>query len=132
MSAKDAKLRSERKGPATEREMECFQRVLHLLEGKWKREILWQLSWGTKRFGELRRLLPGISQHMLTRRLRELEAAGMVTRNVYAEVPPRVEYSITKATADLSHMFDALLIWAEKYETHLNGSGSTLPSIDAS
>ncbi len=68
-----------------------------------------------KRFGELKRILPGITQHMLTARLRELEADGMISRKAYAEVPPRVEYSISRAAADLSPMFVAVLDWTEKY-----------------
>src|SRR5438046_2808644 len=74
-----------------------FNRALAMLTGKWKGEILWQLVQGTRRFGELRRAIPGISRHMLTMQLRELEAHGLVRRTVYTEVPARVEYELTDA-----------------------------------
>lgn len=120
MVAVGEKCRVRYRPPASTDEMEQFQRVVRVLEGKWKREILWRLSWGPKRFGELRRLLPGITQHMLTRRLRELELVGLVTRKVYEEVPPRVEYDVTQLVHDLAPMFDALVNWAHKYEAHLD------------
>ena len=70
--------------------------VLRILGGKWKLSILCALLDGTKRFSELRRLNPGITQRMLTNQLRELEADLVVTRKIYAEVPPKVEYSLTE------------------------------------
>ena len=100
---------------ATEEEMASFRTALDVLSGKWKLEILWHLSLGTKRFGALRRELPGITQHMLTARLRELEAAGLIRRKVYAEVPPKVEYSLGRAAAELAPMFAAALDWASRY-----------------
>lgn len=89
--------------------------ALGLLTGKWKGEILWQLSQGKQRFGALRRLIPGVSQHMLTAQLRELEADGLVKRTIYPEVPPRVEYEITDAARALRPVFDELFKWSRQY-----------------
>lgn len=86
--------------------------ALRILTGKWKGEILWALSEGTQRFGELRRGIPGITQHMLTAQLRELEADGLVSRVAYSEVPPRVEYSLTEAALALRPVFEALFAWS--------------------
>ena len=101
--------------PATPAELERFQRAFKLLEGKWKTEILWLLSYGPKRFNELRRLLPNITQHMLSMRLRELEKIGFVVRVEYDESLPRVEYYITEPVVDLTNMFRAFLDWADRY-----------------
>lgn len=89
--------------------------ALGLLTGKWKGEILWQLSQGKQRFGALRRLIPGVSQHMLTMQLRELEADGLVKRTIFPEVPPRVEYEITEAARALRPVFDELFKWSQQY-----------------
>lgn len=83
--------------------------------GKWKLEILWVLNERTHRFGELRRAIPGATQHMLTRQLRELEADGLLTRVVFAEIPPRVEYSITEKARDLQPAFSALVTWSQQH-----------------
>src|SRR3546814_6088168 len=72
-----------------------------LIAGKWKLEILWLLHHRIHRFGELKRSITRMSQHMLTLQLRELEEDGLITRTVYAEVPPRVEYAMTEATKAL-------------------------------
>ncbi len=69
--------------------------AIDVVDGKWKVLILWALHDATRRFGETRRLLPGISEKVLTQQLRELEADGIVHREVYDQVPPRVEYSLT-------------------------------------
>ena len=106
--------------PATSEQMACFRRALKVLEGKWKCEILWHLSYGVKRFGELRRSLPGITHQMLALRLRELEAVGLVQREVYDEVPPRVEYRLTQAPVELTPMFHALLTWAKNHDSMLS------------
>lgn len=79
--------------------------------GKWKLEILWILSQRTHRFNELLRAIPGVTQHMLTVQLRELERDGLVVRTVYPEVPPRVEYEITDDTRRLAPVFSAIFVW---------------------
>lgn len=80
--------------------------ALDVVSGKWKGLVLWELqSHGVRRFAELRRALPGVSEKMLTQHLRELEADGLIHREVYAQVPPRVEYSLT---ADGASLIDAL------------------------
>jgi DNA-binding HxlR family transcriptional regulator len=96
-----------------------FDAALRMLTGKWKGEILYRLSQRTYRFGELKRAIPGITQHMLTTQLRELEADGLIERTVFAEVPPRVEYAVTDAARALRPVFDALFRWSQQY-----GAGS--------
>ncbi len=86
--------------------------ALGLLTGKWKLEILFLLGQRLHRFGELRRAIPGITQHMLTTTLRELEKDGLVSRTAYPEVPPRVEYEMTSKARRLTPVFDAILKWA--------------------
>jgi DNA-binding HxlR family transcriptional regulator len=86
--------------------------ALASLTGKWKLEILFLLGQRLHRFGELRRAIPGITQHMLTTTLRELERDGFVNRTVYPEVPPRVEYKMTSNSRRLTPVFDAILRWA--------------------
>jgi DNA-binding HxlR family transcriptional regulator len=93
------------------RMQEEMRRAFSIFSGKWKLEILWMLHGRVHRFGELKRAIPGITQHVLTTQLRELEADGLVSRQVFAEVPPRVEYSLTAAARDLAPVMDALLTW---------------------
>lgn len=92
-----------------------FLEAMRPLTGKWKVEIMWALAQRTHRFGELRRALPGITQHMLTVQLRELEADGLVKRTAYEEKPPRVEYEITEAAHGLRPVFEALIAWSKQY-----------------
>ena len=92
-----------------------FQRAFAVLAGKWKGEILWQLVQRKHRFGELRQSIPGVTQHMLTTQLRDLEANGLVKRTVYPEVPPRVEYEITPSARALKPVFDALFQWSQEH-----------------
>ena len=93
-----------------------FRRAVGMISGRWKLEILWLLSHGIHRFGELKRGLPGITQHMLTAQLRALEKDGLVKRTIYAEVPPRVEYEITEAARRLRPIFVEIVKWAEEHE----------------
>ena len=72
-----------------------MRRALTMISGKWKLEIMSVLGQRTHRFGELRRAIPGITQHMLTQRLRDLENDGLISRKIFAEIPPRVEYART-------------------------------------
>ncbi|HET7552804.1 MAG TPA: helix-turn-helix domain-containing protein [Gemmatimonadaceae bacterium] len=88
---------------------------LEVIGGKWKGVILHHLLGGTRRFGELRRLLPAVTQRMLTTQLRELEADGVITRTVYAEVPPRVEYSLTQLGYILEPIIELMRGWGDTY-----------------
>src|SRR2546430_10136134 len=90
---------------------EEMRRAFALLSGKWKLEIMWLLNQRVYRFGELRKAIPGITQHMLTAQLRELEMDGLVKRTAYPEVPPRVEYEVTAKARDLTPVFDAFWVW---------------------
>ena len=94
---------------------EEMRRAFALLSGKWKLEIMWLLNQRVYRFGELRKAIPGITQHMLTTQLRELEADGLVSRTVFAEVPPRVEYAITPKARGLGPTMEALTVWWNEY-----------------
>ena len=85
--------------------------TLEVIGGKWKGIILYHLLSKTMRFNELRRLMPEITQRMLTRQLRELEADNLISRKVYAEVPPKVEYSMTKYGRTLAPIIHALKEW---------------------
>lgn len=90
------------------------QNVLRVLEGRWKLVILFELFGGrTRRFSELERAIPAVSQRMLIQQLRQLETDGVVERIVHHEVPPRVEYKLTDWGQALCPALDRLLIWAE-------------------
>lgn len=86
-------------------------RAVAVLDGKWTILIIRDLLGGVRRFSDLRASLVGISPKTLTDRLRELEAEGIVTRTVYAEIPPRVEYELTASGRRLHPVIDALAIW---------------------
>ena len=89
--------------------------TLELIGGKWKGVILYHLLERTHRFGELKRVMPGITQHMLTKQLRELEADGIIHREVYAEVPPKVEYSLTESGESLRGIILMLRDWGRTH-----------------
>ena len=91
--------------------------TLDVIGGKWKLLILYHLSSQTRRFNELQRLLTGITQRMLTLQLRELEKDGIIHRQVYAQVPPKVEYSLTKIGQTLLPVIDVMYQWGQKYAT---------------
>jgi len=86
-----------------------------VIGGKWKAVILWELQVRAHRFGELRRLLPEISEKMLIQQLRDMEADGLVSRHVFHEVPPRVEYAVTPLGASLNKALAPLADWGERY-----------------
>ncbi|MGI5954114.1 winged helix-turn-helix transcriptional regulator [Dysosmobacter sp.] len=91
--------------------------TLMLIGDKWKVLILRDLMPGTKRFGELKKSIGSVSQKVLTAQLRDLEEKGLVSRKVYAEVPPRVEYSLTELGKSLSPILDAMREWGEHYQS---------------
>jgi len=100
----------------TEQSLICpTETTLKIIGGRWKVLILWQLQSGTRRFGELRRLVTGITEKMLTQQLRELERDGLVHREIYREVPPRVEYSLTPRGESLRPILVAIHSWGSDY-----------------
>ncbi|MEU8547569.1 helix-turn-helix domain-containing protein [Streptomyces roseoverticillatus] len=102
----------------------AIETAMEVLGGRWKLAILKQLLGGTRRFSELQRALPRITQRMLTRQLREMEADGLLTRTVYREVPPRVEYALTEAGRSLDAIAGRLDTWGRWYrDTYRAGSG---------
>jgi DNA-binding HxlR family transcriptional regulator len=100
--------------------------TLDLIGGKWKGVMLYHLSPGTLRFSELRRRLSGVTQRMLTKQLRELEETGLIVRKVYAQVPPKVEYSLSKKGETLQPVIRALEKWGEE---HLTKSGAKFKKV---
>lgn len=88
--------------------------TLDVIGGKWKGVILYHLA-GTRRFGELQRLIPGINRRMLTLQLRELEADGLVNREVYKQVPPKVEYSLTEFGKTLTPLILQMRDWGDAF-----------------
>jgi DNA-binding HxlR family transcriptional regulator len=93
--------------------------TMGVMGGRWKAVVLFHLLSGTKRFGELRRLLPRVTQRMLTLQLRELEEDGLVRRTVFAEVPPRVEYELTAFGRSLEPILMAMREWGARYKRRL-------------
>lgn len=99
----------------TENPINCpLLATLNVIGGKWKPIILHMLSSGTMRFGMLKKNIPPVSQKMLTQQLRELEADGIISRRVYAEVPPKVEYSLTVKGATLIPILEKLYAWGQE------------------
>lgn len=102
--------------------------TLSLIGDKWKVLILRDLITGTKRFGELKKSIGTVSQKVLTAQLRNMEENGLVHRKVYAEVPPRVEYSLTELGQSLKPILDALQNWGEEYkQNHEKASYDMIP-----
>lgn len=100
--------------------------TLAVIGGKWKPAILWELHQRqVRRFGELKRSLSDISQKMLTQQLRELETDGVIQRKVYAEVPPRVEYRLTKYGSTLTPILHEMAQWGWNHQ-----SASNTPKVD--
>jgi DNA-binding HxlR family transcriptional regulator len=97
-----------------QREYTCgLEAALEVVGGKWKVLILWPLHLGPRRFGELRRQVPGISEKMLIQHLKEMESDGIVTRKDYKEVPPRVEYALTSFGSSLCEALAPLCEWGQ-------------------
>ena len=94
--------------------------TLTLIGDKWKVLILRDLMPGTKRFGELKKSIGSVSQKVLTAQLRDMEQNGLVHREVYAEVPPRVEYSLTELGRSLEPILDAMRNWGEGYKSQIS------------
>ena len=87
--------------------------AVEMIGGKWKIPILWHLFGGPKRFGELQRLLTPVTQKVLIQHLRQLEADGLVTRTVHAQIPPRVDYRLTPRGRSLKPAIEALCAWSK-------------------
>jgi DNA-binding HxlR family transcriptional regulator len=100
--------------------------AVQLMGGRWKLLILMQLNSGTQRYGELKKKIANITERMLTLHLRELEADGLITRQVFAEVPPRVEYTLTDIGRELVPICDALHGWGTRHRSQFVGEISML------
>ena len=98
--------------------------TLQLISSRWKVLILRDLLTGTKRFGELRKSIGTVSQKVLTSQLRQMKESGLLTRKVYAEVPPRVEYTLTELGYSLKPIMDAMWAWGENYKKKLSAEES--------
>ncbi len=109
---------------------ECSVRsALAVIGGKWKPVITRYLMLGTRRFGELRKLMPDATQKMLTQQLRELEEDGIVLRKVYHQVPPKVEYSLTEYGRTLAPVLRELCKWGEKHAERLAARRQAKPAV---
>lgn len=119
------------KGHTPETAAREVEAVLHLLEGRWKLELLFHLFGGqVQRYSDLGRLVPGISQKMLAQQLRQLEADGLVTRTVYAQVPPRVDYRLTPWGQSLCPALDALLQWSAQRDAPRGAPGMDVQALE--
>jgi DNA-binding HxlR family transcriptional regulator len=99
-------------------EKECFcpvTRTMAVIGGKWKPIILFCIRDETKRFSEIKKLIPGVTQKMLTQQLRELEEQGIIHREIHPVVPPKVEYSLTKYGCTLTPILDAMAQWGKNH-----------------
>ncbi|AMV38170.1 winged helix-turn-helix transcriptional regulator [Planctomyces sp. SH-PL62] len=101
-----------------------LEAALAVIGGKWKPIVLWRLAPGPRRFGELRRLVTGVSEKMLAQQLREMEADGIVSRKDYREVPPRVEYALTDLGATLPEVLRPLCEWGLHLQARIDGAQS--------
>lgn len=96
---------------------ECpMNTAISIIGGKWKLPIIYSLRDGSLRFSQIQKILPQVTQKMLTQQLRELEKDGMVSRKVYAEIPPKVEYSLTLMTKKLEPILQSLCQWGKEYQ----------------
>jgi DNA-binding HxlR family transcriptional regulator len=107
--------------------------AMDVVSGKWKSLILWELNnYGVRRFGELKRGLPGVSEKMLVQHLREMEQDGLIHRQVYGEVPPKVEYSLTELGGSLCAPVKELRAWAEDHIGEIRGARDRYDARDGS
>lgn len=95
--------------------------AIDVVGGKWKLHLMWVLGAGPQRFGQIRRMLDGVSEKVLAENLRHLESAGVVHREIYPEVPPRVEYSLTSRGEELRQALVPLEEWGDRHRDHLLG-----------
>jgi DNA-binding HxlR family transcriptional regulator len=100
--------------------------TLEVIGGKWKCVILCHLTHGKKRTSELKRLMPAITQKMLTQQLRELEQDGIINRIIYNEIPPKVEYELSEYGWSLKSILDSLCAWGENHITKVYGDNSSV------
>ncbi|MBV8381934.1 MAG: helix-turn-helix transcriptional regulator [Planctomycetaceae bacterium] len=101
-----------------------LEAALAVVGGKWKPIVLWHLTPGPRRFGELRRLVTGISEKMLIQQLREMESDGVVARKDFREIPPRVEYSLTGFGVSLSEALRPLCDWGREHMSRIEKAKS--------
>ncbi|KWX69339.1 ArsR family transcriptional regulator [Paenibacillus riograndensis] len=120
------------RGAANSKEsQESLQSTLDLIGGKWKGVLLYHLISGTKRFNEIRRLCPEITQRMLTLQLRDLERSGLVHRKVYPQAPRKVEYSLTEWGRGLEAAILSIKSWGEAYREEFGKAHPQLPGYQA-
>ena len=93
-----------------------IENTLKIIGGKWKAILLWYIAEAPKRYGELKKLVPGISEKMLIQSLRAIETDGLINREVFNEIPPRVEYSVTKRGETLMPILKTMYAWGAKSE----------------
>ena len=102
-----------------------FQRAAEVLGRRWNPQVVRVLLGGPRRFGEIRSAIPGISDHLLSERLKQLEAEGILRRRVIDDRPVRIEYALTQAGADLRSAIDALGSWAERWSRAGGGAAQS-------
>ncbi|WP_051189096.1 winged helix-turn-helix transcriptional regulator [Halalkalibacillus halophilus] len=98
-----------------DRELECMKTTLDVVCGKWKAVILLKLSTGTLRFGEIKKSIPLIKHQTLIKQLKELEGDGLIYREAFPEVPPKVEYSLTDYGNELQPLLNQMVDWGENH-----------------
>lgn len=104
----------------------AMEAALSVISGKWKLKILNQLLTGAKRYSEINRSITGMTEKMLSQQLRELEEDKIVTRKIYPEIPPKVEYSLTDLGKELSSIFYTLETWGSHFMTTTNANGEII------
>jgi DNA-binding HxlR family transcriptional regulator len=119
------------RNPIYTRNYQCLmEATADVIGGKWKTLIVYYLLETPRRFNELKRLLPDVSQRILTQQLRELEHDGIIHREIYQEIPPKVEYSLTGVGTSLKHIILLMLAWGEQYMEHFEGTRPKCPGLE--